>query len=174
MIIRYFKAALAALNPDVTPRGFVFANPMSAAFDSAMRDVGEREVPMGSNSGPYVDALRAEVNLPRLAGGEWCAVFCSVHMQRVGVMLKSRGARKLVGKLTRKGRQINYSNLCSGMAGLSLHTRAGGAHVRMWQCVEEGGELVINCVGGNEKHQVRAGKFAAKAYCAMAREMSTL
>lgn len=176
MFLRRLRAVLAslALGMQAKQHSYIFAEPMAAAFDSAMADEGMGEDPLGSNSGEYVEGLREEVNLPRLAGGEWCAVFCSVHLQRVGINLKSRGARKLVTAMERKGRKVTYKDLKPGLCGLSLHKRSGGWHVRMWRCDEDKNGLFITCVGGNERHRVAVSRYSAKAYAATAKTMATI
>lgn len=173
MLLRYFKALMVALShPPPIPR--LKPEPMAAAYASAEMDIGEREDPMGSNSGAYVEGLRIEAKLPRLARGEWCAVFGTVHARRFGIDIRSRGARKLVAQLAKLGRMVSLRDLKPGMCGLSLHTSRGGAHVRFWRCVEEEGELVIECVGGNERHAVRGGKFSALSYTLTAKTMATI
>ncbi len=178
MLLRCLKALLSVLSKPEPIRRSPFdplkgLHPMDVAYCSAVLDIGEREDPMGSNSGAYVEGLRSEVKLPRLAGGEWCSVFCSVHLHRAGIDIRSRRARRLVTQMAKQGRAVQFADLEPGMCGLSLHKRSGGWHVRLWRCEEEDGQLAINCVGGNERHQVRGGKFAALSYCLSAKMMAT-
>lgn len=175
MILRYLKALLAAFTapPPRLPRAR--ADQIASAYESAARDIGEREDPLGSNSGAYVEGLRKEVRLPRLAGGEWCAVFCSAHMRRVGIDIRSRGAKKLVTAMAKEGRTVTYGDLRPGLCGLSLHKRSGGWHVRLWRC-DEGldGGLVVSWVGGNERNQVKDGRLSALNYTLTAKLMATI
>lgn len=173
MFFRYLRALFDSFTSTPSPRTTP-KDPLAVAYASACLDVGEREDPMGSNSGAYVEGLRAEVKLSRLAGGEWCAVFCSVHVNRGGIAIKSRGAKRLVNKLAKHGRKVELMDLTPGMCGVSLHKRSGGWHVRLWRCELDDGELVIDCVGGNEKHQVGAGRHSARDYAMTAKTMATI
>lgn len=172
-LLQYIRAFAAALSkpprlPEPKP------DPMAAAYASAELDIGEREDPMGSNSGPYVEGLRDEAKLSQLGFGQWCAVFCTVHSRRFGIDIQSRGAKKLVKQLAKAGRAVSLRDLKPGMCGLSLHKRRGGWHVRFWRCIEEHGVLKIECVGGNERHAVRSGKFSAMDYTLTAKKMATI
>lgn len=128
------------------------------AFESALKDVGRGEDPPGSNEGPYVNALRDEVGLPRRGGGEWCAVFASVHLVRAGIMAKSRGAGALGRLLTTNtpgGVELSPSDLGPGLHGVVVRRREGGNHVQLFRVYREWNDLKVQHVGGNERHKVR-------------------
>jgi hypothetical protein len=174
MILRYIKALLEIARHHAETPPKPLPDPMALAYASAVLDIGEREDPWGSNSGAYVEGLRVESRLPRLAGGEWCAVFCSVHMLRARLDIRSRSARKLVRKLAKQGRRVGLADLHPGLCGLSLHRRSGGWHVRLWRCEEVAGVPVICSVGGNERHQVMQHMGSVTAYVATAKMMATV
>lgn len=127
------------------------------AFESALLDVGQHEVPMGSNNGPYVESLRLEADLPRLdhstSGGQWCAVFQTVHCGRAGVSVSSRGARAIVNQLIAlpRGREVSIDEIGDGFVGLAL---LGRGHVQIFIAYQTEQGLRIQHVGGNEKHRV--------------------
>ena len=131
---------------------------IAKALESALLDVGQHEVPMGSNNGPYVEALRYEIGLPRLGGGEWCAVFVSVHCTRAGIPIASRGAPGIVRAMIALpgGREVKISDIKPGFVGLALRKRGATTHhVQMFRAYHEDGRGVrIQHVGGNEKHKV--------------------
>ncbi len=137
------------------------SSPIVRAFESALKDVGKGEDPLGSNGGPYVDALREEAGLPQLGNGEWCAVFGTVHLHRAGIMATSRAALGLGRSLEglERGRRVDVSELGPGFHGLCVRARKGGRHVQLFRCYTEWGNLKIQHVGGNERHKVRSAHW---------------
>lgn len=140
---------------------------IAAAFKSAKADVGEHEVPMGSNNGPYVEGLRDEVDLPRLAGGEWCAVFQSVHLYRSGIQAKSRGATGVCRAMINlpKGREVDIADIDAGFYGVAVRKRGRTTHhVQIFRAFMVNGALMIEHVGGNEHHSVETKVWKFKKF----------
>lgn len=142
------------------------SSPMRLAFDSALADVGEREDPLGSNMGPYVEGLRKESGLNKLGEGQWCAVFQSVHLNRAGVDIKHRRALGIVSLLEDLGSRVPFNSLRPGFCGLSLHRRGRtGHHVRIFIVYTGfGGARWVQYVGGNEKHRVVSRRLSLEEY----------
>lgn len=137
------------------------------AFWIAKKDVGEREKPMGSNSGPYVESLRVEARLPRLAGGEWCGVFQTVHCNEAGIHVSSRGAPGIVRGIIAlpRGREVDVEDIGDGFFGMALRKRGRNKHhVQIFRAFLVEGVLMIEHVGGNEKHAVRSETVKAKKF----------
>ena len=133
-------------------------DPLMAAFNSAMVDVGQREAPMGSNGGAYVESLRAETGLTRKGGGEWCAVFVSAHLQRAGLPVGSRGAPGVVRALERLpgGRRVDPDEIEPGRAYVALRRRGLRTHhVQLFIAIETLGGLMVRHAGGNERNRVQ-------------------
>ena len=137
------------------------------AFWNAKHDVGQHEVPMGSNSGPYVEYLRVKAKLPGLAGGEWCGVAQTVWCNDAGIRVSSRGAPGIVRGIIAlpKGREVDIEDIGDGFFGMALRKRGRNKHhVQIFRTFEVNGVLMVEHVGGNERHAVRsetvkAGKF---------------
>lgn len=154
----YGPKTATALDRYLVPGSFPMS-PMRRAFLSAMDDVGKGEEPRGSNSGAYVKSLRDQVHLPRRAGGEWCAVFVSAHLNNVGINAKSRGAPGVCRALAnlQGGRYVDLHEIGGGFVGLALRKRGALTHhVQMFSVSRGVGGLVVRHVGGNEKHEVQS------------------
>jgi hypothetical protein len=151
---------------------------MRLAFESALLDVGEMEVPLGSNGGPYVEGMRIEVDLPQLGDGEWCSLLWSVHLHRAGVPVKSRAARGIVNDLGRYGRFVRdyRAELVDGFHGLSLHRRGKSSHhVRGFKVyAAPDGVLLVKYVGGNERHRVKSGVVTLEDFIPTLLKVSTV
>lgn len=173
MIFRYFKRFLEyfsevkVVEPEVPQ--------MQRAFDSSFEDVGKREDPPKSNSGPYIEDMRIEVELPQRGKGEWCALLQSVHLNRAGIPIKSRGAKDLVRRLGEYGRfvSLDSNELVDGFYGLSQHKRKGGHHVRSFHVYESPAGLVVRYVGGNEGGRVKTGVVPLKEFLSWTTKIST-
>jgi len=132
-------------------------DPLMTAFNSAMGDVGQGEVPRGSNGGPYCESLRLATGLQRKAGGQWCAVFISAHLQRAGLPVGSRGAPGIVRAVEQLpgGRRVTADELVVGKVYVALRKRGlRSHHVQMFLVIGTLGGVMLRHVGGNEKHRV--------------------
>jgi len=62
------------------------------ALRSALQDIGVKEQPNGSNSGPRIVTYQRATWLPG-TGWPWCVAFCLYHLQKAGgFILPYRGA----------------------------------------------------------------------------------
>jgi hypothetical protein len=149
-------------------------------FDSALLDVGMGEVPLGSNSGPYVESMRVRADLPQRGQGEWCALLWSVHSMENGIDIKHRGAPGIVRELGKVGRRIPRrklsKELVEGFCGLVLHRRGGSNHhvrgIKVYR--SDDGTLMVRWVGGNERHVVKTGVQTLSSYLPTILKASTL
>lgn len=164
---RYIQECVAAENEHWTV--------LDDIFESVRRDVGQKEVPLGSNMGPYVEGLRAETGLVRRGGGEWCALLQSAHFLRYGIDIRHRGAGGVVRELAKIGRWVEDSEITEGFVGLSQHPRGTrNNHVRIFRVYAKNGKLYAHWIGGNEKHRVKEGHNLLKTYLKDTKKVSTL
>lgn len=158
----YGKKTAAALNDFITGKlPNVFNLPrIEVAFWTAKADVGQREKPMGSNSGPYVEGLRIKAELPQLGHGEWCGVSQTVWCNEAGIPVSSRGAPGIVRGIIAlpRGREVDIEDIGPGFFGMALRKRPGRNkhHVQIFRTYEKNGVLRVEHVGGNERHAVRS------------------
>lgn len=167
---KYGPATAAALSkyestdePD-TPR-------MEQAYWIAKHDVGRHEVPMGSNSGPYVEGLRIKAELPRLSAyryAAWCGVSQTVWCNGAGIPVSSRGAPGIVRGIIAlpRGREVDVADIGDGFFGMALRKRLGRNkhHVQIFRAFLVNGVLMVEHVGGNERNAVRSETVKAKKF----------
>ena len=140
---------------------------MLRAFVGAQEDVGVVEQPSRSNRGPEIDRWRTEIDLEQLGFGQWCALFISVHCTRVGIIIKSRGARGIVNELIAlpRGREVDISDIGHGFVGICARKRGRKTHhVQIFRAFVAEGVLMAEHVGGNEKNAVRTKIQTAKKF----------
>lgn len=143
---------------------------MEQAFRNAKYDEGYREQPMGSNGGPYVEGLRIKAKLPRLSPKKlaaWCGVAQTVWCNAAGIPVSSRGAPGIVRGIIAlpRGREVDIEDIGDGFFGMALRKRGRGKHhVQIFRAFMVDGVLMIEHVGGNEKHAVRSETVKAKKF----------
>ncbi len=145
-----------------------------AIFESVRGDVGQREAPLGSNMGPYVEDMRDETGLTKRGNGQWCALLQSAHFFRYGIDIRHRGASGVVRELARVGRWVKKGSLRNGFVGLSQHPRGSGNHVRIFRVYAKGDKLWAHWIGGNEKHRVKEGRKLLTTYIRDVKKIATL
>lgn len=108
-------------------------NTTQKAYEFALEDVGRGGNGRQNNEGIWLRLIRLATGLPRLAGGEWCAVVVSFWLMRAdsdwGFAVRSRGARKLVRNVLDKGgQQIHISQMKPGDCAIALYRRGKRLH----------------------------------------------
>lgn len=164
----YGPKTAAALERYITGECPLNISRMLRAFVGAQDDVGVKEQPPRSNSGPEIDGWRIEIDLPQLGRGQWCALLLSVHCTRVGIIIKSRGANGIVNALIAlpRGRRVSIEDIGDGFVGMCVRKRWGRNlhHVQIFRAFIVDGVLMIEHVGGNENGEVKTKIQTAKKF----------
>ena len=137
------------------------------AFDSALAEKGMAEVPLGSNTGLYLEDMRLELDLPQRGQGEWCGLFQSAHATRAGIDAKSRTARGFIRAVEALpgGREVPIAAVTPGFYGYALKRRGeANHHIQIFHCFEVGEDTLIQHVGGNEGHRVKSKTWSFDKY----------
>ena len=134
------------------------------ALKIAIQEIGVREQPDGSNTGPRVREYQAATWLPG-TGWPWCAAFCGWAYRHAGYVFpdRSAGAWDLVDRAVRNGWAVTVT-AAGARPGDLVAFRVGSGHVALLERYDPS-TATVHTVDGNVSNMVaRRGRPVSQVY----------
>lgn len=123
----------------------------------AIKNIGQKEIPAGSNSGPFVQACQKATWLGG-TGWPWCAAFCLAATQAAGFtgLDRTAGAWDALARAAKKGWSVEPKEYEKVIPGDLVVFNTGSGHIAIVESFsEQGGVVYCNSVDGNASDQVK-------------------
>jgi hypothetical protein len=129
----------------------------AATVSWAVSHIGKTEEPMGSNSGPFVQACQKCTWLGG-TGWPWCSAFTLAATQAAGFfgLDRTASAWDALDRAARKGWSLPPEKFPAAVSGDLVVFNIGSGHVAVLEKFESvGGETVVHTIDGNASDQVK-------------------